>query len=528
MYTIRRGLSFVADRHLSLKSYVTLLLTVFALATAANAATYTVTTTADSGRGSLRAAIGSAASGDTINITAKGTITLASTLTLSKNVTITGPGASVLTVSGGGVVIVFTIKTRITVSISGLTIANGYSNYMGGGIYNVGKLTVSNSTLSSNSASNGGGIFNQGTLTVSNSTLSGNSASNDGGGIYNNGGTLTVSNSTFSGNSASTYSGGIGNPIGTVTVSNSTFSGNSASDGGGIVSGGTLTVSNSTFFGNTTKYGGGGGIYNYDTLTVSNSTFSGNTASLGGGIYNFGATVTVSNSIVAGNTTAGAAGDDCANCGTQSASNLISTTASPITAAQLMLGPLALNGTNQTVQTLLPLPGSPAIEAGNPALLPTGLTTDQRGLPRTVGRLLDLGAVQTNYTAVQFVQQPTSTLINATMKPAVTLSVIESGAAAINIPVPITLSGSGTLGGTLTETTTAPKGGGAAIATYGDMSVNAKGTGDTLNVSLPITPAGAATPLTLTATSSSFDITTSHPPPPSPSLQAAARRRPSH
>ena len=57
------------------------------------------------------------------------------------------------------------------------------------------------------SGGEGGGILNGGTLTVSNSTLSGNSAGLDGGGIHN-GGTLTVSGSTLSGNSAS-YGGGI-------------------------------------------------------------------------------------------------------------------------------------------------------------------------------------------------------------------------------------------------------------------------------------------------------------------------------
>ena len=174
-----------------------------------------------------------------------------------------------------------------------------------------------------------------------------------------------------------------------------------------------------------------------------------------------------------------------------------------------MLGPLAYNGPNQTVQTMLPLPGSPAIEAG----VSSTLATDERGLPRPhgSGAVSDLGAVQTNYTAVQFVQQPSNTLVNATINatmtpPAVTLSVMESGAAALNIPVPLTLSGNGTLAGTTTETTLVTKPGTAAVATYGNLSVNTAGTGDTLNVSLPITPTGAATPLTLTATSSSFDI----------------------
>jgi hypothetical protein len=97
-------------------------------------------------------------------------------------------------------------------------------------------LTVSNGNVGSSS---GGGIYNYGTLTLSNSTVSGNSASYSGGGIYNYAGTLTLSNSTISGNSAY-YGGGIYN-YGTLTLSNSTISGNSASYYGGIYNYGTRT-----------------------------------------------------------------------------------------------------------------------------------------------------------------------------------------------------------------------------------------------------------------------------------------------
>ena len=81
----------------------------------------------------------------------------------------------------------------------------------GGGIFNDGTLTVTNSTLSGNSAGWGGGIANvsSGTVTVKDSTLSGNSASEDGGGgIANINGTVTVKNSTLSDNSASEDGGG--------------------------------------------------------------------------------------------------------------------------------------------------------------------------------------------------------------------------------------------------------------------------------------------------------------------------------
>ncbi len=400
----------------------------------------------------------------------KGIITLSRALpAVAANTNIVGPGANLLTVSGNKsatVGSVFVVNSGVTADLSGLTIANG-----NGGSGNGGGVV------------NSGGINNSGTLTVSNSTFSGNTTGNGGGsgpgagaggGIFNNGGTLTVSNSTFSGNTAG-FGGGIYNYInGTATVSNSTFSGNTVSHGGGI-------------------FNGDG------TLTVSNSTFSNNTASnVGGGIDNVSGSVTITNSIVAGNTDSSTPGDDCSGC-TLSGNNLVS---SPGSIQNPLLGPLAYNGPNQTVQTLLPLPGSPAIEAG----LSSTFTTDQRGLPRPTGNgvVSDLGAVQTNYTAVQFVQQPVDTLLNVTLAP-VTLSVIESGAAALNIPVPLTLTGNGTLSGTTTATTM-PNANGVAVATYSNLSVNAPDTSDTLDVHLPITATGISPVIALTATSNSFAI----------------------
>ena len=215
-------------------------------------------------------------------------------------------------------------------------------------------------------------------------------------------------------------------------------------------------MTNSTFFGNMSQADFGGGIFNQLVATITSSTITGNTAaSQGGGIENIG-TITVTNSVVAGNTEAGSPNDDCGSCGMQSASNLFSTAGTPVTAAQVMLAPLAYYGLNQAVRTMLPLPGSPVIQAGDPAFLPTELDTDERLLPRTIGGKLDLGAVEANYTSVQFVQQPSNTTVNLTMSPAVTMSVTESGTTVANIPLPITFSGSGALHGTLTESTQAP------------------------------------------------------------------------
>src|SRR6202041_673962 len=155
------------------------------------AATDTVTSLADDGSaGTLRSVIAAAASGDTINFSVTGTISLTlGQLELSQNLSISGPGATYLAISGDNLnhaeYDVFQVDVGVTASISGVTIESG--NGYAGGILNDGTLTLSSSTLSGNSGFVAGGIFNDGTLTVSSSTLSGNSAGY-GGGIFNVGG----------------------------------------------------------------------------------------------------------------------------------------------------------------------------------------------------------------------------------------------------------------------------------------------------------------------------------------------------
>lgn len=419
---------------------------------------------------SLRDAItlaNSYGSGDLVTLTGlEGTIALGSPLPeITGNLNIAGPGANLLTVSGGNATGVFDITgANAVVNIAGVTIANG------------------NSTAS---AHGGAGINNLGaSLTLSNCELTNNSSGGqDGGGLANG---LNSS----------------------ATVTSCTFSGNSGYSGGAIVNSGNLLVTNSTFFGNTAQVDHGGGILNQGLAQVTSSTFSGNAAAgMGGGIHN-SSTMTLNNSIVAGNSEAANPGEDCSACGSQSVANLFSVAGAPVTAAQVMLAPLAYYGLNQTVRTMLPLPGSPAIQMGDPTLLTPELTTDQRQLPRTVGDKLDLGAVEANYTSVQFVQQPTNTAVNVLISPAVTMSVTESGTTAANIPLPITFAGTGTLHGTLTESSVAPTiAGDPALASFADLSVDKVGTGDTLTVTLTVTSSGIAPAQTLTATSDPFDVT---------------------
>jgi Bacterial Ig-like domain len=201
------------------------------LASPAQAAPFSVTNTADSGEGSLRQAISDAnasAGEDTIAFgppLSDGTITLASQLpviTDSAGVSISGASAKIK-ISGNNNVRVFEVGSGAKLALHKLTVANGRSSpscsfcdYFGsgGGIYNAGTLTVTNSTLSNNeashtSSSSGGGIYNtdSGTLTVGNSTLFRNRVSCGGGGIYNQG-SLTVTNSTLSHNNATLCGGG--------------------------------------------------------------------------------------------------------------------------------------------------------------------------------------------------------------------------------------------------------------------------------------------------------------------------------
>jgi hypothetical protein len=209
----------------------------------------TVTNLSDHDPGSLRDAIATTPDGGTVDFQPglTGTIVLTSgELAINKDLTIEGPGADLITVSGNKASRVFNIA-KFTVAISGLTIADGSARF-GGGIYNAGTLILSHSNFAHNIASGwvirdhgllffdgaGGGLCNAGTLTITGCTFSGNAARPyaDGGGIAN-GGRLAVTGSTFSGNSAGT-GGGICNQAGTVTVADSTFSGNSAGTGRGI------------------------------------------------------------------------------------------------------------------------------------------------------------------------------------------------------------------------------------------------------------------------------------------------------
>jgi hypothetical protein len=276
--------------------------------------TLTVTSTADSGAGSLRAEIAAAHSGDTINFApslAGQTITLTSgELDITKNLDIEGPGADQLTVSGNDASRIFDISEGVTATIAGLTLTGGRATD-GAGILNAGDLTLVNDAVIGNVAQGitaggrGGGIENQAgaaldisqSLFKDNQALGGpNAPSAFGGGIDNEAGAVILDHSVFTGNQAvgangsiggSGLGGGIYSASGSLDVRDSVIQDNLAHGGSRT---GTTGRGGS---------GGGGGLYLVSTtLTLTNTTLSGNQAVggdaptssfLGGGVAEGGA-----------------------------------------------------------------------------------------------------------------------------------------------------------------------------------------------------------------------------------------------
>jgi hypothetical protein len=301
---------------------------------------------------SLRGAVSIAQDGDTIVFTGlelfsagvMQSIVLGGTeLVIASDITIDGPGADELTISGNNASRVFSIGAGVTVEISGLTIADGDSGTSnGGGVSTAGtRATFDGVHFVSNSANNGGALAGT-NIVIRNSTLSGNDAAGSGGAISCLIGNLTIENSTISGNVASGFSGS------------------------------------------------GGGLFLLDPTTILRSvTITNNTASAGGGIRRagFSGDLLIGNSIIAENN--GIIGvDEISNVETivSDGFNLILSTggsnmtlqSSDITGQDPQLGLLADNGGPTPTHALLL--GSPAVDAGSAF----GLTTDQRGAPRPV------------------------------------------------------------------------------------------------------------------------------------------------
>jgi CSLREA domain-containing protein len=243
-----------------------------------------------------------------------GTIQLVGELPeITKPTTISGPGASVLTVrrNTGGNYRIFGVGVNVAATISGLTIANGNSS----AIASAGNITLANCVISGNWSIQGGGLNSvAGSATLNSCTFSGNNATL-GGAVYFNsaGGTLSATGCTFSDNTVNTAGdtlgsgGAIYHAQGTATLNGCTFTNNlnNTGKGGAILNTGSLNVSSSNFTGNQAPQYDGGAISNRGTLTITNSGISNNSAAAnGGGLHNEQGSANVSSTAFQNNTAA--------------------------------------------------------------------------------------------------------------------------------------------------------------------------------------------------------------------------------
>jgi CSLREA domain-containing protein len=351
-------------------------------------ATFTVNTTADtvddnpgngvaedvSGNTSLRAAImeANALGGSHEIVLSAGTYTLTGgELEITTGLTVTGAGAGVTIIDGGGIDRVFHISFGGNATITDLTIQNGGNVSHGGGIRvsgggGGGQLNLDNVIVRNNTASvSGGGIFVDGVVTLTDVEISGNTSGDTGGGLSNDE---------------------------QVTLTRVTVSGNSATDGAGIYNsnqGNLLELTNVTISGNTAT-ANGSGIYTAELVNMTNVTLASNLG--GGGIYVTGGQgdVELKNSILADNT-----GGNSNNSLTSLGYNIEdgNSAFTPIIGDQQntdpLLDPLQYNGGFTRTH---------ALQAGSTGIDPVGLSgappLDQRGFARDATP--DIGAFEYN------------------------------------------------------------------------------------------------------------------------------------
>ena len=322
---------------------------------------------------------------------------------------------------GGAIVVLVNGTLNLTrVDVTGNATATGNDGSTnlhapdGGGIYVDGTANLTDTTVTGNTAGggegSGGGIWNSGTINLLRTTVRGNQAQGgsssggdiDGGGGLFSSGAAALNQSTIDGNTSNFRGGGIANEGTSLTIVNSTISGNSGTVGGGIYTETDLTATNATISTNSSR-NHGGGIWTLGDTRLRNSTLALNVADSdnngsgdgGGFLIFFPGQLFLRNSVVNQNSDLGGQAPNCSGFGNLRSEgyNKIGSTNSctflgdmtgNIIGGNAMLGPLQDNGGATATHALLP--GSPALDAGNPAAPGSGgtscPTTDQRGLAR--------------------------------------------------------------------------------------------------------------------------------------------------
>jgi hypothetical protein len=411
-----------------------------------------------------------------------------------------------------------------------LVTANQGQDGLGGAIAaGVGSVvSITDTTFTSNLATGGasGKVFEENDDVP---IQEGTGGAGQGGALYADGASITLTNDTFSANAAD---GGKSTDVAFGGVNPNAVGGNGGAAEGAAVfaSNGAMTIVNCTFAANTALGGNGsdgytssrnvnqplgtggsggngqgGGVWDTnESITITNSTFSGNSAAggkqglgsgapagnpgsgQGGGLFN-GGTLTLNNTIVAGS----AGGDVALSGGTLGGGhNLVQDGSDGLAdtiAAAPLLGPLGNYG--GPTQTMPLLPGSPAIDTGGNALVPAGVTTDQRGLPRVVNGIVDIGAFESSgFTVAVSAGSGQSTGVNTVFSAPLVVTVTAN-----NSSEPVA-------GGLITFTPPASgasatfSGSPATISATGAASVTATANGSAGTYTVLATAAGITTP----------------------------------
>lgn len=360
---------------------------------------------------SLREAIAAAVPGDTIDFSVAGTIniSLGALPTINKNLTVSGPGAGVLTIKAqdstptrknGDGTRIFLITDGNTanlldVSISGLTLTGGDVFSGGGAISTTENLVISDCVLTDNgSLFAGGAILSDAgpnvppnSLTVRNCILTGNSTpSSEGGAIRKRFGTLTIEDTTIANNTANSAGGGVDAADGGVSVqiNRSTISNNrtiqttgsfesSSGYGGGIfVLSGTVSITASVINGNSSRQFGAGIFASASYLTLVDSVVSNNSliASAGSGSGGFGAGISASSggSIIRSTISGNSAGSGTGGGISGSVLSIVDCTISGNSAA--FVGGVDIGGTSEIINSTI---------SGNSASVSTGALVNEGG-----------------------------------------------------------------------------------------------------------------------------------------------------
>jgi hypothetical protein len=251
-------------------------------------------------------------------------------------------------------------------------------------------------------AQGGDGVLNLGSLSMTGCNISNNSATGSGGGLAADNATTTLTNCTISGNHAvGSLAGGLTFLGGSANLIGCTISGNAADEAGGLLGpNATVSLTNCTIAGNSAASGGVVVRTGSAVVTLTNCTVSGNSSSNGSALRNntgLADRLVLNNTIVAGQTVGwdilGPASGSNNLIGTGGSGGLVNgVNGNLVGVANPLLAPLGFYG--GPTQTMPLLPGSPAIDAGNTALI-SG-TTGQRGLPRTVNGTVDIGAFESS------------------------------------------------------------------------------------------------------------------------------------